>query len=76
MLLGLMGFKSHMDSMGKFITQSEADHRVEEMKAMREDLLRRIEFEKKMKKRRDAMLRRSRDVDVDVAVKGEVHHQP
>jgi len=69
MLLALMGFKSHMDSMGKYITQSEADLRVEEMKAMREDLLRRIEFEKKMKARRDAMLRRSKE---EVAVVPDV----
>ena len=62
MLLSLMGFKTYMDSMGKFITQKEADIRVEEMKRMREDLLRRIAFDKQMKAKRDAMLRKSASV--------------
>lgn len=56
MLLGLMGFKSYMDSHGKYITQYEADTRVEEMKVMRADLLRRIEFDKSMTERRQKML--------------------
>lgn len=58
MLLSLMGFKTYMDSTGRFITQAEADERVEEMKNMREDLLHRIEFDKQMKERRDIMLKR------------------
>ena len=56
MLLGLMGFKSYMDSTGKFITQAEADNRVNEMKEMREELLKRIAFEKKLKEQRDSIL--------------------
>lgn len=62
MLLAIMGFKTYMDSMGKFITQKEADIRVEEMKRMREDLMRRIAFDKQMKAKRDAMLRKSAKV--------------
>lgn len=58
MLLSLMGFKSYMDNSGKFITQAEADNRVEEMKRMREELLRRIEFDKKMKEQRDAIFKK------------------
>ena len=58
MLLSLMGFKTYMDNCGKFITQQEADTRVEEMKRMREDLLQRIAFDKQLKKRRDEMLSR------------------
>jgi len=57
MLLGLMGFKSYMDSHGKYITQYEADMRVEDMKLMRSDLLKRIEFDKKMSARRGQMLK-------------------
>lgn len=56
MLLGLMGGKSYMDSMGKYISQKEADSRVQEMKEMRADLLDRIEFDKKMAERRKRML--------------------
>ncbi len=63
MLLALMGFKTYMDNTGKFITQKEADIRVEEMKRMREDLLKRIAFEKQMKAKRDAMLRKSASVE-------------
>jgi hypothetical protein len=58
MLLSLMGFKSYMDNSGKFITQAEADNRVEEMKRMREELLKRIEFDKKMKEQRDAVFKK------------------
>lgn len=57
MLLGLMGFKTYMDSHGKYITQYEADQRVEDMKRMRADLLRRIEFDKQISARRDQMLK-------------------
>ena len=56
MLLGLMGFKTYMDNSGKYITQLEADYRVEEMKEMRADLLKRIAFDKKVRQRRDDML--------------------
>lgn len=59
MLLTIMGFKTYMDSMGKFITQREADIRVAEMTRMREDLMKRIAFDKEMKAKRDAMLRKS-----------------
>lgn len=45
-----------MDSMGKYISQKEADSRVQEMKEMRADLLDRIEFDKKMAERRKRML--------------------
>lgn len=42
--------------MGKFISQKEADTRVNEMKDMRADLLRRIEFDKQMNERRKNMI--------------------
>jgi len=41
-LLGVMGFKDYMDRNGKFITQAEADARVEEMKEVRRQLLTRL----------------------------------
>lgn len=56
MLLSLMGFKTYMDSHGKYITQYEADARVEDMKRMRVDLLNRIEMDKKINAKREAML--------------------
>lgn len=57
MLLSLMGFKSLMDANGKFITQEEADARVEEMKRMRQELVEQIEFDKQLKVRREEMLK-------------------
>jgi len=52
MLLGLMGFKSYMDSFGKFITEQEAEERVEEMKMMRKELMDRIALDKKINEQR------------------------
>ena len=40
-----MGFKDYMDRHGKFITQQEANQRVEEMKLIRLELTRRLEHE-------------------------------
>jgi hypothetical protein len=57
MLLTIMGFKSYMDSNGKFITEQEAQSRIEEMERMRLELMDRIAWEKKMKERRDELLR-------------------
>jgi hypothetical protein len=70
MLLGLMGFKTYMDSMGKYISQKEADTRVDEMKTMRADLLRRIEFDKKMSERRQQMLNNEKKTE-DVKYKSK-----
>lgn len=59
MLLTLMGFKSYMDSFGKFITEEEANYRVTEMEQMRRDLLDRIAFDRKLEERRKQMLKES-----------------
>jgi len=57
MLLTIMGFKSYMDSNGKFITEQDARLRVAEMERMRLELMDRIAFEKKMRERREELLR-------------------
>jgi hypothetical protein len=49
MLLTLMGFKEHMDKNGKFITQEDADARVESMQAVRDELLKRLADDKRRK---------------------------
>ena len=46
LLLSVMGFKELMDKNGKFITQSEADMRVEDMKEVRMSLMARLEADK------------------------------
>jgi two-component sensor histidine kinase len=70
MLLSLMGFKSYMDHYGKFITEAEADRRVEEMRLVREDLLTRLELEKAHRAEIEGELRQAHEVDVQ---KGQVH---
>lgn len=60
MLLTFMGFKTYMDSFGRFITQTEADLRVQDMTRMRQDLLKRIEFDKKTQAHREKMLGQSK----------------
>lgn len=64
MLLTLMGFKQYMDQNGKFITELEADVRVEEMRRVRAELLQRMERDKKRNEERDAMLKKAHDEDV------------
>ena len=52
-----MGFKTYMDSFGRYITQTEADFKiVQDMMRMRQDLLKRIEFDKKTQAHREKML--------------------
>lgn len=60
MLLTLMGFKSYMDSWGRFVTEEEAEYRVAEMERMRRDLVERIAFDRKLDERRQQMLRSAR----------------
>ncbi|GKZ00651.1 hypothetical protein MPSEU_001017300 [Mayamaea pseudoterrestris] len=47
LLLGVMGFKEFMDSRGMYMSQADVDRRVEEMKIVRQALLRRLEDEKR-----------------------------
>jgi len=61
MLLTLMGFKSYMDSHGKFITETEAQMRVDEMQRMRENLIERLAFDKQMKEHRETLLRKAHE---------------
>lgn len=49
LLLSVMGFKEYMDKNGKYITQADADDRVEEMKLVRESLLARLDYDKEQR---------------------------
>jgi len=71
MLLGLMGFKSYMDSWGKFVTEVEAEYRVVEMEQMRRNLIERIAFDRKLDERRQQMLRSSHKSSTSGAQKAE-----
>jgi hypothetical protein len=59
-----MGFKEFMDQNGKFITESDAQSRVQEMKQMREQLLRRLEMEKHHQLKQQQVLAQAHEQDV------------
>jgi superfamily I DNA and RNA helicase len=59
-----MGFKEFMDQNGKFITESEAQARLEGMKQMRERLLQRLEMEKQHKLEQEQVLAQAHEQDV------------
>lgn len=64
LLLGVMGFKEFMDSHGRFITQAEADARVEEMKILRQALLLRLNAEKEEREAQHNLLTEAHKQDV------------
>jgi hypothetical protein len=59
LLLGVMGFKELMDQKGKFITQAEAEARVEEMHNVRAALLqRRMTWHKRQNKNSNKLMKK------------------
>lgn len=48
LLLSVMGFKEYMDQNGKFITEAEAQSRVEEMHRIRAELMSRLQYEREL----------------------------
>ena len=64
LLLGVMGFKEFMDKNGKFITQAEADARVEEMHRVRDQLKARMHHEKEVHDQQQEYLRKAHEEDV------------
>jgi hypothetical protein len=70
LLLGLMGFKEYMDRNGKFITESEANARVAEMHAVRQNLINRLAQEKAHKHELEEELHKAHEKDV---AEGHVH---
>jgi hypothetical protein len=59
-----MGFKEFMDQNGKFITETEAQARVQEMKQMRERLLQRLAMEKQYQLEQQQALAEAHQEDV------------
>ena len=57
LLLGLMGVKGYLDSMGLYITEAEANARVEDMRQMRLKLKQRLARDKRLMEERDRVLR-------------------
>jgi phosphoribosylformylglycinamidine (FGAM) synthase PurS component len=72
MLLGLMGFKEYMDRNGKFITEAEANARVDEMKRVRAELIYRMELDKKHQQEVAHEIEEAHEQDVK---EGQVHDE-
>lgn len=68
LLLSVMGFKEYMDQNGRFITQTEADRRVEEMHRVRSELLNRLEYQNALNDARKAELQHAHEEDVEAGV--------
>jgi len=63
-MLSLMGFKEYMDRSGKFITEDEAERRVQEMHSMRESLLQRLDDDRRKQAYLQNELKVAHDADV------------
>lgn len=77
MLLGVMGFKELMDRSGKFITEDEAEARVEEMKELRAQMLQRLDASNKANQAYQDAIQKAHDQDVQeghVVEHKKVHH--
>ena len=57
LLLGLMGVKGYLDSMGQYITEAEANARVEDMRQMRLQLKERLARDRRLMEERERVLR-------------------
>jgi hypothetical protein len=64
MLLGVMGFKEMMDRSGKFITEAQAENRVEEMQVMRLQMLQRLEATNSAKAAYEDAIQEAHDQDL------------
>lgn len=63
-LLGVMGFKEFMDRSGKFITEAQAEARVEEMQDLRLSMLQRLEASNKAQQAYQDAIQKAHDEDV------------
>lgn len=54
-----MGFKDYMDRNGKFITEVDANRRVEEMASIRQALMERLDFEEEQRDIRENEIARA-----------------
>mmetsp|Transcript_9491 Transcript_9491/g.26227 ORF Transcript_9491/g.26227 Transcript_9491/m.26227 type:complete len:88 (+) Transcript_9491:134-397(+) len=59
-MLGIMGFHQYMASNGKYITEVEANRRVEEMTEIREALLARLDYEAEKKEQQQQKFKEMR----------------
>jgi hypothetical protein len=64
LLLTVMGFKEYMTRHGNFITEGDADKRVEDMKDVRDSLMARLEVEKEQRDAIEQEIKKAHDQDV------------
>ena len=64
LLLGVMGFKEFMDANGRFITQAEADARVEEMHQVRASLMARLHHERELQQEMQREIQQAHEEDL------------
>lgn len=63
-LLGVMGFKEFMDRSGKFITEEQAETRVQEMQELRSQMLQRLDASNKARQAYREAIQTAHDQDV------------
>lgn len=62
-LLGVMGFKEYVDRHGRFISQNQAEARVEEMKELRTEMLARLEAKNEAQEAYNKEIRKAHEKD-------------
>jgi len=70
-LLTVMGFKEYMERHGKFVSQADADRRVEEMHEVRANLLERLRRENELKRQHEEEIKHAHEE----MVKERRHHK-
>lgn len=73
MLISVFGFKDFMDNHGKYISQADADQRVEEMQLVRRQLIQRLQIEHEHEEQLQRELKEAIEADQR---EHKVHHQP
>ncbi|KAL7562265.1 hypothetical protein ACA910_004070 [Epithemia clementina (nom. ined.)] len=63
LLLSIMGFKDYMNRNGKFITEEEAERRVQEMKLIRQQLSDRLDYEYSVRKDQERSVTQAHEED-------------
>jgi len=71
LILSFMGIKEYMDRSGKFITEADAERRVEEMQNLRVSLMARLEEDRQRHEQLDNEVKEAHDADV---VEGHEFH--
>lgn len=72
LLMSVMGFKEYMDKNGKFITQAEAEARVDEMKRVRALLQQRLQVEREFQESAKKEIEKAQQEDLEDRLKSKL----